>query len=56
MINDTRDRQSVYRRPIRRRGFDTFQAWTGKEKETPRQTRLQNLKQLKIKSGSYNDR
>ena len=56
MINDTRDRQGVYRRPIRRRGFDTLQTWIGKEEETPRQTRLQNFKQFKIKYGSYNDR
>ena len=56
MINDTRDRQSVYRRPIRRRGFDTLQTLTGEKETTQRQTRLQNLKQFKVKYGSYNDR
>ena len=56
MIDDTRDRQSVYRRPIRRRGFDTFQAWTGKEEEAPRKTGLQNIKQFKAKFVSNNHR
>ena len=56
MIDDTRDRQSLHCRPIRRRGFDTFQAWTGIEEEAPRKTGLQNIKQFKAKYGSNNDR
>ena len=56
MIDDTRDRQSLHRRPIRRRGFDTFQAWTGKEEEAPRKTGLQNIKQFKTKYVSNHDR